>query len=74
MIRTSHDTPPIPIRTHDWSAWDDERPEAATGHGATEAEAVADLLMWLELRDDDAGALPCVRGSGACEFPRARND
>lgn len=39
---------PIPDRRFDWSAWyDDDEPNdvggMAVGHGATEAEAIADL-------------------------------
>lgn len=34
--------PPIPIRRFDWVAHYDD-PEGPTGHGATEAEAIADL-------------------------------
>lgn len=58
-IKTSFDYPPIPIRTMDWSAIDEDTYDASyegedeTGHhwkqgpvgrGATEAEAIADLL------------------------------
>ena|ERR1044071_2240824 len=35
--------PPIPIRQFDWAAYRD--PERHTGRGATQAEAIADLLM-----------------------------
>lgn len=62
-IVTSHDYPPIPIRTFDWSArWDSydvcEDPECmchqfscnSVGHGATEKEAIADLLEQTEER------------------------
>jgi hypothetical protein len=50
-IRTSFDYPPIPIRNCDWSAVaHDYEPGDAIGHGATEQEAIADLLMQL---DDD---------------------
>jgi hypothetical protein len=61
-IRTSFDHPPIPTSNFDWSAMivtrssdrrvagDDEPGHAighAIGHGATEQEAIADLLMRL---------------------------
>lgn len=41
--------PPIPIRTCDWQAsYDSDEPDddgrMVTGHGATEEEAVADLI------------------------------
>jgi len=48
-IKTSHDRPPIPDRSFDWSAVTDNydlvRP---IGHGATEAEAIADLKQQIE--------------------------
>lgn len=48
-IRTSYDKPPIPTTSHDWSAilrgYDEGDP---AGHGATEQEAVDDLLQQLE--------------------------
>lgn len=49
-IRTSFDYPPIPLRNCDWSAIDDDtyEPGCPIGHGATEQEAIADLLMQLE--------------------------
>ena len=49
-IRTSHDFPPIPVRTFDWSAIDDDTYDGADdshcpiGRGATEQEAIEDLL------------------------------
>lgn len=44
---------PIPLRQFDWEAWrDGDEPNDAggmmVGHGATEAEAIADLEMQLE--------------------------
>lgn len=53
-IRTSFDYPPIPIRNCDWSAIDHDTYDGAPecncpiGRGATEAEAVADLLEQIE--------------------------
>ena len=58
-VRTNHDYPPIPDRSMDWSAVDhdtydcdcDERgffSLGPVGHGATEQEAIADLLMQME--------------------------
>lgn len=61
-LRTSFDYPPMPIRSLDWSAIDDNTYDASyegedesgsiwrcspSGHGATEAEAIADLLEQL---------------------------
>ena len=43
-IRTAHDYPPIPYRNLDWSAWYDGHEEGDYGHGATEAEAIQDLI------------------------------
>ena len=45
-VRTSFIYPPIPIRRFDWCAVDDETYEGGCpiGFGATETEAVADLL------------------------------
>lgn len=48
-IRTSFDYPPIPVRCCDWSAvTDNYEPGHPMGQGATEQEAVADLLDKLE--------------------------
>ena len=45
-IVTSFDYPPIPYRGADWSAVrDDYEPGDPIGHGATEADAIADLLL-----------------------------
>lgn len=48
-VRTQFIFPPIPVRRFDWTAVDDETYEAGfpVGFGATEAEAVADLLEQL---------------------------
>lgn len=58
-IRTTHEFPPIPIRSMDWSAIDDDTYDvdcdqdgffsnSPIGRGATEAEAIADLMAQLE--------------------------
>lgn len=47
-ITTQHIFPPIPIRTHDWMAYFDDRDEGPTGFGATEPEAIADLKEQME--------------------------
>jgi hypothetical protein len=50
-ISTSYDPPPIPIRSFDWMAVDDDTydgPGSPIGLGATEQEAIADLLDQLE--------------------------
>lgn len=48
-IRTDFVYPPIPVRTMDWQAvYDNDEPDddgrMAVGHGATETEAIADLI------------------------------
>jgi hypothetical protein len=49
-IETSYDCPPIPIRNFDWSAIDASTYDGAegchcpVGYGATEAEAILDLV------------------------------
>jgi hypothetical protein len=44
-IITNHDYPPIPVRMFDWSAHrDGYEPGEPIGTGATEVEAIADLL------------------------------
>lgn len=62
-VSTNFDYPPIPIRCLDWSAVDDNTYDASfegsdesgdhwkcspSGHGATEREAIADLLEQLD--------------------------
>jgi len=60
-ITTSYDFPPIPDRSMDWSAIDSDTYDCdadqdgffslgPVGHGATEAEAIADLLEQIEER------------------------
>jgi hypothetical protein len=50
-IRTTHVKPPIPDFSMDWSAVDDDRYEGGSpiGYGATEQEAINDLLLQLDL-------------------------
>ena len=38
-IKTEYINPPIPIRTHDWVAYDKDDPESGCGFGRTEQEA-----------------------------------
>ncbi len=50
-IKTHFEHPPIPVRHFDWSAIDDDTYDGhgcTIGYGATEQEAVADLLEQLE--------------------------
>lgn len=50
-IKTEYWPPPIPVRNCDWTAWDDNTFDGEgcpVGYGATEAEAIADLLEQIE--------------------------
>ena len=48
-IVTSYVFPPIPTRAFDWSAvTDNYEPGCPIGYGATEADAIADLLSLLD--------------------------
>lgn len=53
-ISTHFDFPPIPVRSFDWSAVDDATYDGAddsncpVGHGATEQDAIDDLLEQIE--------------------------
>jgi hypothetical protein len=48
-IITTNIYPPIPTRQFDWSATDDNyEPGCPIGYGATEQEAIADLLEQIE--------------------------
>jgi hypothetical protein len=55
-IKTHFDYPPIPIRSFDWSAIDDDTydgtPGCPIGRGETERAAIADLLEQLEERQE----------------------
>lgn len=57
-IITAHDYPPIPVRSFDWSAvldGYDGAPDAGfqpVGHGATEREAIEDLLEQIADHED----------------------
>lgn len=55
-LRTNYDYPPIPIRSLDWSAYDDRtyggEPSDPLGHGATKAEAIADLMEQIARQED----------------------
>ena len=44
---------PIPLRCGDWAAWFDGSEELHTAHGATEAEAIDELITWyLDMYDE----------------------
>ena len=53
-LKTTFEYPPIPIRNLDWSAIDNstyDGPGSPIGTGATEAEAILDLLEQIEARE-----------------------
>ena len=67
-IHTNFDYPPIPVRCLDWSAVtddydgaEDSSTRSQIGRGATEQEAINDLLDQLEDETND-GALPTFPG------------
>ena len=73
-IRTEFVYPPIPYRNSDWSAVDDstyDGPGSAIGWGATEAEAIADLLEQLEEREADKAEAAHTRAVDALEHEQA---
>ncbi len=44
-IITNFESPPIPIRNYDWSAWYEDYDEGdSIGFGKTEEEAIKDLI------------------------------
>jgi hypothetical protein len=52
-VRTNHEYQPIPVRSFDWSAVDDDTYDGEgceIGRGATEQEAIADLMEQIEER------------------------
>ena len=53
-IKTFYDPPPIPMRCCGWAAIDDDTYDidSPTGYGATEAEAIEDLMWKLEELED----------------------
>jgi hypothetical protein len=56
IIKTDYDPKPIPIRSFDWSAWDDTTDDdenRVRGWGASEIDAIRDLLEDIECREAD---------------------
>lgn len=52
-ITTRYNPPPVPFRNCDWSAVDDDdMGETRVGYGATEEEAIADIMDQLGGNDD----------------------
>ena len=50
-VRTHYEHPPIPLRDMDWTAIDDrtfDGPGCVIGYGATEQEAIDDLVEQLD--------------------------
>lgn len=55
IVVTSEIRPPIPTRSHDWQATlDGYEPGDPIGHGPTEADAVCDLYIEIEAREDES--------------------
>jgi hypothetical protein len=58
-IKTNFENPPIPVRSCDWSAVDDDTyggdPRDPIGRGSTEIKAIRDLLDQIEDRADELG-------------------
>jgi hypothetical protein len=55
-IKTEYVYPPIPLRTYDWCAYDDDTYDGAgstIGWGPTKDAAIDDLLEQLALDSDD---------------------
>ena len=52
QIRTEYIYPPIPIRSFDWCAYDDDLGAdcSPVGYGATEQEAIDDLMEQIDGR------------------------
>jgi hypothetical protein len=56
-VVTSYECPPIPTRAYDWMATrDGYDPGDPIGHGATEDQAIADLVEQEEARFESCGA------------------
>lgn len=65
-IRTEHVYPPIPIRSFDWCALDDDTydgPGSIIGHGPTELLAIADFM---EQWEEKYGAQPFPKPCRCC--------
>lgn len=61
-IKTHHVYPPIPVRSFDWCAWfDNFGEEGPTGNGATEAEAIEELMATVGLTAKGPAQLVAVR-------------
>lgn len=53
-IRTEYLPKPIPWRDNDWEAYDHDRDEdSPVGFGATEAEAIADLIGAVKSKEEE---------------------
>lgn len=58
-IKTFYDPPSIPMRCSDWQAIDDDTYDydQPVGYGATEQEAIDDLIWKLEEQRDDSSSV-----------------
>ena len=67
-IKTQYVNPPIPSRSFDWMAWDDNTydgaPDSITrnqiGHGQTEQAAIADLMEHFEQHENGCDCESCT--------------
>lgn len=55
-IATVNDNPPIPTRGFDWCAWIDGREEWQSARGASEQEAIENLIEKIEEDEEEACA------------------
>ncbi len=71
-IKTDFWMKPIPLRQFDWSAWDDRIGEdSPTGYGATEQEAIDDLMEQID--GTPVSALSRTEGAHRRRAPKARS-
>ena len=52
-IKTAYLYPPIPVRNFDWQAYiEDQEEDGPVGYGHTKEEAINDLWLELEVKND----------------------
>ena len=75
-IKTSHQFPPIPIRSFDWLAYFEGDEEGPQGWGPTEAEAIADLTENYDAPEDkaDLTASDCKTPADWARWVRERRE
>ena len=68
-IETRYNPKPIPMRTADWEAWDDDLYDGGShglGFGRTRAEAIADLMADMAEQYEEELIADRVRDLRAC--------